>query len=157
MTFDTETAKDGFEVHWKYNTAQGENLFETFLLNLTFLKDGETLWGPEVPCWELNPPRSGERTEIPQPDNQAQLLTLQSRRLLLHRENGAVTGYSLLGGDFFQKEKKSFAKRTKIAYSGRERKQSFGFDKGVKDRVPQCAARSLAPIFCSKADKEDER
>lgn len=85
-------------------TAQGENLFETLLLNLTFLKDGETLWGPEVPCWELNPPRSGERTEIPQPDNQAQLLTLQSRRLLLHRENGAVTGYSLLGGDFFQKE-----------------------------------------------------
>lgn len=85
-------------------TAQGENLFETLLLNLTFLKDGETLWGPEVPCWELNPPHSGERTEIPQPDNQAQLLTLQSRRLLLHRENGAVTGYSLLGGDFFQKE-----------------------------------------------------
>lgn len=84
--------------------AQGDNLLETLLLNTILLKDGNTLWEPEVPCWELDPPRSGERTEIPQPDNPAQLLTLQSRRLLLHRENGAVIGYSLLGGDFFQKE-----------------------------------------------------
>jgi CRISPR system Cascade subunit CasA len=37
------------------------------------------------------------------PDNQAELLTLQSRRLLLERDKGTVKGYRLLGGDFFPK------------------------------------------------------
>ena len=68
------------------------------------LKDGAEKWGEGVPCWELETPRSGERTEIPQPDHPAALLTLQSRRIFLHRENDRVTGYSLLGGDFFSPE-----------------------------------------------------
>ena len=84
--------------------AVGSNLFETLLLNLTLLKDGAEKWGEGVPCWELETPRSGERTEIPQPDHPAALLTLQSRRIFLHRENDRVTGYSLLGGDFFSPE-----------------------------------------------------
>ncbi|WP_297862806.1 type I-E CRISPR-associated protein Cse1/CasA [uncultured Acidaminococcus sp.] len=79
----------------------GKNLFETILLNLTFLKDGEELWSKKAnPNWE-HLPKEGERTEIPVPDNLAELLTLQSRRLLLERENGRVIGYHLLGGDFF--------------------------------------------------------
>lgn len=84
--------------------AAGKNLWETLLLNLVLLKDGQTLWAPPLPVWELEEPRREERVQIPQPDNQAALLTLQSRRLLLIRENGAVTGYTLLGGDFFEKE-----------------------------------------------------
>lgn len=84
--------------------AVGRNLFETLMLNLVLLKDGAELWGEGIPCWELETPRSGERTEIPQPNNPAELLTLQSRRILLRRENGRVTGYFLLGGDFFRKE-----------------------------------------------------
>ncbi|NLX24791.1 MAG: type I-E CRISPR-associated protein Cse1/CasA [Lentisphaerae bacterium] len=84
-------------------TAVGHNLFETLMLNLTLLQDGSKPWGENRPAWELDYPRSGERTEIPLPDNPAELLTLQSRRLLLNRENGAVTGYRLLGGDFFPK------------------------------------------------------
>ena len=84
--------------------ALGGNLFETLMLNLTFLKDGAELWGQGIPCWEMETPRSGERTEIPQPDHPAALLTLQSRRIFLHRENDRVTGYSLLGGDFFSPE-----------------------------------------------------
>ena len=82
--------------------AQGNSLFETLMLNLTLLQDGASLWGPPRPCWELDVPRSGERTEIAQPDNPAERLTLQSRRLLLHREGDRVTGYALLGGDFFE-------------------------------------------------------
>ena len=58
--------------------AVGSNLFETLLLNLTLLKDGAEKWGEGGPCWELETPRSGERTEIPQPDHPAALLTLQS-------------------------------------------------------------------------------
>ena len=87
-----------------YIQACGGNLFETLMLNLTLLKDGNECWGKNKPCWELENPKSGERTPILQPDNPAELLTLQSRRLLLHRENGAVDGFSLLGGDFFQRE-----------------------------------------------------
>lgn len=60
--------------------------------------------GENHPCWELDEPRSAERTEIALPDNPAQLLTLQSRRLLLDREGEIVTGFSLLGGDFFPRE-----------------------------------------------------
>ena len=87
-----------------YIQASGENLFETLMLNLTLLKDGTECWGENKPCWELDAPKSAERTEILQPDNPAQLLTLQSRRLLLHRENGKVDGFSLLGGDFFPRD-----------------------------------------------------
>ena len=84
--------------------AVGKNLFETLLLNMVMLKDGQALWGENIPCWELDSPRNGERTEIAVPDNFVQLLTLQSRRLLLRREDGKVTGLTLLGGDFFQRE-----------------------------------------------------
>ncbi len=85
--------------------AQGKNLFETLMLNLTLLQDGNKLWGKGCPCWELPERRGGERIQIPLPDNPAALLTLQSRRLLLYREEGdKVTGYSLLGGDFFPRE-----------------------------------------------------
>ena len=87
-----------------YIQAQGSNLFETLMLNLTLLKDGVELWGENHPCWELEQPHSAERTEIALPDNPAQLLTLQSRRLLLDREGEIVTGFSLLGGDFFPRE-----------------------------------------------------
>lgn len=84
--------------------AVGNNLFETLLLNLTLLQDGVSLWEPNRPCWELDTPKNAERTEIPQPNNPAQLLTLQSRRLLLQRDHGKVIGYVLLGGDFFERE-----------------------------------------------------
>lgn len=83
--------------------AQGENLFETLMLNLVMLSDQDEPWGENRPVWELERPRTQERCEISMPDNQAELLTLQSRRLLLQREGQWVTGYRLLGGDFFNK------------------------------------------------------
>ena len=83
--------------------AQGENLFETLMLNLVMLSEQEEPWGENRPVWELERPRTQERCEISMPDNQAELLTLQSRRLLLQREEQWVTGYRLLGGDFFNK------------------------------------------------------
>lgn len=83
--------------------AVGENLFQTLLLNLTLLKDGRNLWeGENRPIWEREPDKA-ERQEIAVPDNQAELLTLQSRRLLLKRDHDKVVGYYLLGGDFLIK------------------------------------------------------
>lgn len=84
--------------------AEGNNLFETLMLNLVLLRNGVTLEDEQRPVWEKDKPKSDERTEIAMPDNQAELLTLQSRRLLLQRDKSGVTGYSLLGGDFFPKE-----------------------------------------------------
>ena len=81
--------------------AQGANLAETLLLNLTLLREDRTLWEPPLPCWELEQPRCEERTQIAWPNNAAELLTLQSRRLLLKREDKFVVGYSAAGGDFF--------------------------------------------------------
>lgn len=80
----------------------GNNLFETLMLNLV-LVDNDTggVWQGAKPAWEREKPRSRERTCIAPTDDQAELLTLQSRRLLLKWENDAVTGYYLLGGDFF--------------------------------------------------------
>lgn len=82
-------------------SAVGDNLFETLLLNLVLLKGKNEVWGVNKPTWELDVPRQSERTIIPLPDNQAELLTLQSRRIMLKKTGNAVEGYSLLGGDVF--------------------------------------------------------
>lgn len=86
-------------------TAVGGNLFETLMLNFVLWPKNRSLWDePELPCWELDVPRSGERVQIAMPRNAAALLTLQSRRILLKRDQESVVGYALLGGDFFPKE-----------------------------------------------------
>lgn len=83
--------------------ARGEDLFETLMLNLTFLKDGQDEWKAPHPIWEVDL-REKERVEIEHPDDPAELLTLQSRRIFLTRTGDHVTGYALLGGDFFEKQ-----------------------------------------------------
>lgn len=85
-------------------TAEGNNLFETLMLNMVLLPDRKLWEEPEKPCWELENGRSGERVQIAMPHNAAELLTLQSRRILLKRQEDAVTGYTLLGGDFFDEK-----------------------------------------------------
>lgn len=84
--------------------AIGENLFETLMLNLVFLKDGRDMWAENKPAWERPTMTTAKKREILLPDNQAELLTLQSRRLILSREENRVTGFSSTGGDFFGKE-----------------------------------------------------
>jgi CRISPR system Cascade subunit CasA len=86
-------------------TAIGDNLFETLMLNLVLLRDGGSeLWGEETPIWEVENVKTAERTPIPIPDNLSALYTLQSRRLLLKRDEDSIIGYMLLGGDFLMKE-----------------------------------------------------
>lgn len=87
-----------------YVSVVGDTLFETLLLNFVLLDKDGAPWMNCIPVWELPVQRSAERTQIALPNDQAALLTLQSRRLILQRENGFVTGFYLLGGDFFEKE-----------------------------------------------------
>lgn len=85
--------------------AVGRNLFETLLLNLVLLKPEDlSHWATGKPVWEAERVKRDERCEIVMPSSQIELLTLQSRRLLLKREGATVSGYYLLGGDFFSPE-----------------------------------------------------
>lgn len=84
--------------------AEGKNLFETLMLNLVLVSGKEDVWGKPKPQWELDTPKKEERTQIPMPDNQAELLTLQSRRIILKRENDNVIGYNQIGGDFLDEK-----------------------------------------------------
>ena len=80
--------------------AAGQNLFETLLLNLVLLNDGEEPWEENRPIWE-RPTKKAKKEKIPVPENQAELLTLQSRRTILLKNGDRVTGYYATGGDFF--------------------------------------------------------
>lgn len=85
-------------------TVRGNSLFETLMFNFIVVEpSNREIWADEKPTWELEKPREKERCEIATPDNLAELYTIQSRRLILKHENNSVTGYSLLGGDFFDK------------------------------------------------------
>lgn len=84
--------------------AKGKSLFETLMLNLTLLKNGMEIWGEAKPTWERAMPFSEKLQEIPIPDNQPELLTMQCRRVLLCREQGAVTGYVEAAGEYIHKE-----------------------------------------------------
>lgn len=84
-------------------SAVGENLFQTLMLNFVLLDNNGELWEEGKPLWE-KPVNFKERNAIVVPRNQAELLTLQSRRVLLERENGAVVAYRFVSGDIFPQE-----------------------------------------------------
>lgn len=83
---------------------EGESLFETLMYNLMLLDRNGSPWPEPKPAWEREKIRESERTLISLPDNLPELFTLSSRRLLLKQEEGAVTGYTAYGGDFFPRE-----------------------------------------------------
>ena len=117
--------------------AIGENLFETLMLNLVFLKDGRYVWAENMPAWEQPTMTTAKKREIPLPDNQAELLTLQSRRLILSREENRVTGFSSTGGDFFGKKGRvnAFSEQMILWRAG----------KTPKNAVPQFVPASVDP------------
>lgn len=107
--------------------AKGENLFETLMLNLVLVNLQEDVpWSSAIPIWELKMPREQERVQITLYPDQAALLTLQSRRLLLERIEDKVTGFRLLGGDFFPKEN-SFTEQMTLWRPIVEKKQTVGY------------------------------
>lgn len=93
----------------------GETVFETLMRNLVLVNQSR-IAEHELPIWERSAVPSGERVQIPPPDNLSELYTLQSRRLLLFREDACVTGYRLLGGDFFDREKIAFFEPMTVWY-----------------------------------------
>lgn len=90
----------------------GDSLFETLMLNLIMVNGSQDVQCVQKPVWERETVATAERVKIPMPDNLAELYTLQSRRILLKREQDAVVGYILLGGDFFPSENAFFEPMT---------------------------------------------
>lgn len=137
-----------------YIQAQGRTLFENLMLNLTLLKDGQRLWGENHPCWELDTPHSEERTEIALPDNPAELLTLQSRRLLLSREGDKVTGFALLGGDFFPRENAFTEQMTVWRDPDAKKSKKTGVTTFVPSRHDKARQfwREFPAVFCDEGE-----
>ena len=93
----------------------GETVFETLMRNLLLVNQGE-ISEHELPVWERSDVPACERVQIPPPENLSELYTIQSRRLLLFREDALVTGYRLLGGEFFDREKTAFFEPMTVWY-----------------------------------------
>lgn len=83
---------------------KGDNLFETLMLNYNAKHDTEKEIYESYPSWESDNNKNGFNRLIAIPNNQAALLSLQSRRIYLCRENGMVNGYYISGGDYFDEE-----------------------------------------------------
>lgn len=116
--------------------AAGDNLFETLVLNLIAVTENGELFGKPRPIWEREKIPDGERVRITMPDNLPELYTLQSRRVYLKKDKETVTGYYLLGGDFFDKENaviepmtiwRGAENKTAVAYTPRRHDPSKQF------------------------------
>ena len=117
-------------------TLWGRNLFETLMLNLVIPADREDAEvNRQTPSWERERyiPDDAEdvcierveRVRIVQPDNLAELYTLQSRRILLERNEDGITGCSLLGGEFFERENAFIEPMTVWRDSGNKKKDIY--------------------------------
>ncbi len=83
---------------------KGETLFQTLMLNYVADQDGRNNVYTSAPSWETDTRSVPFNRLIPVPADQAALLSLLSRRVLLCREDDRVTGYYLSGGDYFEEE-----------------------------------------------------
>lgn len=118
--FDDNACKSGAGIGWLGELGLiaviGNNLFETLMLNfISYNVNSGEMWGEEKPVWEKQNHFIFDKVDdkvgtsigtvnIVFPDNLSQLYTLQSRRILLIRSDKGVSGYKLLGGDYFSKE-----------------------------------------------------
>lgn len=79
---------------------KGDSLYKSLLLNLCPLDNNGNAWAEPKPIWEQEP-RVDPGIEIPPADNLPELYTLQSRRLLLLRNDDKIEGYRSIGGDYY--------------------------------------------------------
>ncbi len=80
--------------------AEGDNLFETLMLNLVLLRtdaEEDTCFGPPKPSWEREIPDLIEDNIRKDIDNQAELLSLQGRWLFLNRKENTFSATAVVG------------------------------------------------------------
>jgi CRISPR system Cascade subunit CasA len=84
--------------------ARGNTLFETLMLNFVLLKNGKELFEEPSPVWERDNPYTQKLQQLQVPDNQAELFTLQCRRVRLQRTEDKITGYLESAGEYIDEE-----------------------------------------------------
>ncbi len=106
--------------------ASGKSLFETLMLNFVLIRDSTELFEKGVPVWECVEVNGNERVVITQPSSPVELLTIQSRRILLQKDGcGNIIGYKLLGGDVFARENAFTEQMTLWRNEGKKREVVF--------------------------------
>ncbi len=80
-----------------------DSLFRILMLNLCPLKNVSDIWKSPKPVGE-QAVHTEQGREIAPPDNLPELYTIQSRRVMLKRKDGAVIGFRAIGGDFYSVE-----------------------------------------------------
>lgn len=81
---------------------EGDNLFETLMLNFPLADHRGELYESESAPWEMDCVRPGILQEIPIPPSPIGLLTMQCRHIILEREGGKVTGVRIKAGAFIE-------------------------------------------------------
>ena len=135
----------------------GNNLFETLMFNM--VSENEDFYENELsekPIWENDDISFEERRKIVFPDNLAELYTLRSRIILIKRENDAVTGYRLLGGDYFDKESAYPSEPMTVWAELKESKSSsIGYTPRRHDPSKQMW-REFSSYFCTGGNPDKE-
>lgn len=103
---DTAEKNPGPRITWLNKLGiimlNGRNLFETLMLNFVSHSDVDRGIYISRPSWEFLQHNEEFNREIKVPNNQAELLSLKSRNIYLHKNNGVVYNADISGGDFFE-------------------------------------------------------
>lgn len=106
--FDDRPGKQVPKMTWASKlslfAAVGNNLFSTIMLNYNVDYGSNSGAIQQTPSWECETVPEGVNRLVAIPNNQAALLTLRSRDVLFHKENGMVTMGYVSGGDYFDEE-----------------------------------------------------
>ena len=132
--------------------ARGSNLYETLMLNLTMLRDGESGWAEPKPVWERKRILTDQNHRMSVPDNIPELYTIQSRRIRLIWKDGKVTGYKAMGGEYLD-GKHLFTEQMSM-WRKREDKKSHETWMEPNTHSPGMQAWREFPLFIHVADNE---
>ena len=104
---------------------KGNNLFETLMLNYYAVSDTEREIYTCHPSWEADDRETAEPNRlISPPGDQAGLLSLLSRRICLHENNGMVDGFYLTAGDYFDEDDVFQENMTLWRYDDKNKKEA---------------------------------
>jgi len=131
-------------------SAVGENLFQTLMLNFVLLDDKEAPWEDAKPIWE-KPVNLKERNLITLPANQAELLTLQSRRVQLEKDGDRVVSFRFVSGDLFPQEEAFTEQMTTWRYN----KQASDKTERFRPRPFQPSVQLWRDFACLVAQDKD--
>jgi len=106
--FDDKAIKPKASPTWESKLGliyvEGNNLFETLMLNYVADADVDNGVYSSVPLWERDDVVDIINRLIPVPRAQAELLTVKSRIMSLVRNHGHVIGFYDFSGDYFEEE-----------------------------------------------------